>query len=69
MPIFDEEGSGDLFIEYNVVLPSQLSPELKKSTFYPVCIEGGTNVVNIQSWWKRSRDMNGLQGMSYKYVR
>jgi len=30
MPIFDEEGSGDLFIEYNVVLPSQLSPELKK---------------------------------------
>lgn len=30
MPIFQGTGYGDLFIEYNVVLPTQLSPELRK---------------------------------------
>ncbi|KAI0077903.1 DnaJ-domain-containing protein [Panus rudis PR-1116 ss-1] len=30
LPIFNGNGYGDLFIEYNVVLPKSLSPEMKK---------------------------------------
>jgi len=31
MPVFEGHGHGDLFIEFNVVLPEQISPELRKS--------------------------------------
>lgn len=31
MPIFEGTGHGDLYIQYNVVLPTSLSPELKTS--------------------------------------
>ena len=30
MPIFEGTGFGDLYIEYNVVLPNKLSPDLRK---------------------------------------
>lgn len=33
MPIYHESGHGDLFVEYNVVLPPVLTPELRKGTF------------------------------------
>lgn len=35
MPVFEESGHGDLYIEYNVVLPNSLSPQMRKrkSTF------------------------------------
>ena len=31
MPIFEGHGHGDLFIEFNVVLPERISPDLRKS--------------------------------------
>lgn len=31
MPIFQGSGHGDLFVEYNVVLPTTLAPSLRKS--------------------------------------
>lgn len=31
MPIFEGTGHGDLFVQYNVVIPTELSPELKES--------------------------------------
>jgi DnaJ-class molecular chaperone len=33
MPIFEGHGNGDLFIEFNVVLPERISPELRKSKY------------------------------------
>lgn len=30
MPIFGESGHGDLYVEYNVVLPNKLSPQMRK---------------------------------------
>jgi len=30
MPVFEGDGEGDLFVEYSVVLPTSLSPELKR---------------------------------------
>jgi len=30
MPIFEQSGHGDLFVEYNVVLPIELDPELRR---------------------------------------
>lgn len=32
MPNWEATGHGDLFVEYNVVLPQELSPQTKKST-------------------------------------
>lgn len=31
MPVHQQGTFGDLYVEYNVVLPSELSPEMKKS--------------------------------------
>jgi DnaJ-class molecular chaperone len=31
MPIFEGHGHGDFFVEFNVVLPERISPELRKS--------------------------------------
>lgn len=31
MPVFQGSGRGDLYVEYNVVLPRQLSPERRRS--------------------------------------
>lgn len=31
MPIFQGSGHGDLYVEYSVVFPTQLSPERRKS--------------------------------------
>jgi hypothetical protein len=31
MPIFEQSSHGDLFVEYNVVLPIELDPELRRS--------------------------------------
>jgi len=31
LPIFEGQGRGDLFVEYNVVFPAKLAPELRKS--------------------------------------
>ena len=33
MPIFEGHGHDDLSIEFNVVLPERISPELRKSEF------------------------------------
>ena len=33
MPIFEGTGHGDLYVEYNVVLPNKLSPELRKRMY------------------------------------
>lgn len=34
MPIFSQHGHGNLFIEYNVVLPVELGPEMRQSKFH-----------------------------------
>ncbi|OCH95395.1 DnaJ-domain-containing protein [Obba rivulosa] len=34
MPIFGETGFGDLFIEYNVVLPTEISPEMRLRLYH-----------------------------------
>lgn len=31
MPVFEGNGHGDLFVEYNIVLPTSLTPELRRS--------------------------------------
>ena len=31
MPIFEKEGHGDLYVQYNVVLPSSLTSSVRKS--------------------------------------
>ena len=33
MPIFERSSRGDLFVEYNVVLPMEVGPELRRSKF------------------------------------
>ena len=37
MPIFEQSGHGDLFVEYNVVLPVELNANLRRSKpdFFP----------------------------------
>lgn len=36
MPVFEQDGVfGDLYVEYNVVLPPILSPTLKTSEYFP----------------------------------
>lgn len=35
MPIFESaDGRGDMFVEYNVVLPTSLTPSVRKSTLF-----------------------------------
>jgi hypothetical protein len=31
MPVFERSSNGDLFVEYNVVLPMEVSPDLRRS--------------------------------------
>jgi DnaJ-related protein SCJ1 len=42
MPIFEQSSHGDLFVEYNVVLPVELHPELRRSesryVFHDYCL-------------------------------
>jgi DnaJ-class molecular chaperone len=33
MPLFEQSEHGDLFIEYNVVLPTEISPQSRRSMF------------------------------------
>jgi DnaJ-class molecular chaperone len=33
MPLFERSGHGDLFIEYNVVLPTTLTPQTRRSEY------------------------------------
>lgn len=33
MPVFEGPGAGNLFVEYNVVLPVQLSLDVRRSTY------------------------------------
>ena len=35
MPILEKSTYGDLFVEYHVVLPLELSPQLRRSKFLP----------------------------------
>lgn len=39
MPIFEGSGDGDLFVEYNVVLPVELSNDMRrsKSRVFRIC--------------------------------
>ena len=34
MPIYGESAYGDMYVEYNVVLPNSLSPEMKRSELF-----------------------------------
>ena len=36
MPDYDQSTFGDLFVEYNVVLPATLSTDVKRSKCFPV---------------------------------
>lgn len=38
MPIFEGFGHGDLYIEYNVVLPNKLTPDLRKRQSLPLLL-------------------------------
>jgi DnaJ-class molecular chaperone len=38
MPIFEGTGHGDLYVEYNVVLPSSLNSDLKQSESFTVSL-------------------------------
>lgn len=34
MPHFERSGHGDLFVEYNVVLPIEIPPQTRRSTYF-----------------------------------
>lgn len=66
MPVFEESGHGDLYIEYNVVLPNSLSPQMRKrkSAFRRELFSWLTSL--LQSWlrfslvrrWRRQGKMS-----------
>lgn len=33
MPLFEQSGHGNLYVEYNVVLPVKLGPDMRRSKF------------------------------------
>ena len=35
MPIHDQSSHGDLFVEYNVVLPVELNSQTRRSEYFP----------------------------------
>jgi hypothetical protein len=39
MPVFNRHDQfGDLFVEYNVVLPTEVSPQMRRSMCYPLIL-------------------------------
>lgn len=56
MPIFGQSGRGDLFIEYNVILPKSLSPQMRKRVYISSCPASATLITLFfsQSWLKFS---------------
>ena len=67
MPVYHQGTFGDLYVEYNVVLPSELSPEMKKSELQVVsltCFQFRLNASCLQNWARPSGD-GGTARMSY----
>lgn len=67
MPLYQQGTFGDLYVEYNVVLPSELSPEMKKSELQVVsltCFQFRLNASCLQNWARPSGD-GGTARMSY----
>jgi hypothetical protein len=69
MPIFQHSHHGDLFVEYNVVLPTKLSPQIKKRES-PAAIQATVAYISsYQSCRRSSTTRTGSQaGMNYNQL-
>lgn len=38
MPIYEQDRFGDLYVEYNVVLPTEVSPDMKRRTWFVLAV-------------------------------
>lgn len=67
MPLFEQSGHGDLFIEYNVVLPVELSSDTRRSkTRYYLREESVTQSFPQQNSGKFSMGLETTREMSCK---
>jgi DnaJ-class molecular chaperone len=56
LPLYHDSGHGDLFVEYNVVLPLTVAPKVKgrESHIPHDCVRGVADDVRRQIWRQRS---------------
>lgn len=67
MPLFEQSGHGNLYIEYIVVLPAELSSDMHRSKVQHCLLkESVTHSSQQQNSGKFSTGLETTRGMSYK---
>jgi DnaJ-class molecular chaperone len=67
MPIYESTGYGDLYVEYNIVLPSKLSPDVRSSKFPCAMLPISHLLTSHKNWLKRSTGLRAMgQRTSYR---